>query len=251
MSTASPGGVQSVHRSLDLLETIASRGGHLSLGELSEASRIPMATTHRLLRTLLQRGYVRQRGDRRYALGLRMVPLGAAANALASETVHAVLADLVRDLGETSNLAVLAGRRAEYVAQAPSRHSMRMFTEVGQRVDLHSTGVGKAMLAHLGEGDAAAVLGEGTLASHTAHTLVRHEDLHAALSAIRRDGYALDDEEQELGVRCVAVPVPGPGPAMAVSVSGPVSRVTDEVVQRAVPALQVAARRLVAGPTAS
>lgn len=250
MSTAK-GGVQSVNRSLELVETLAARGGHLSLGELSEAAGIPMATTHRLLRTLVERGYVAQRGDRRYALGLRLVPLGSAAHAVVGATIHAVLAELVRDLGETANLAVLAGRRAEYVAQVPSQYAMRMFTEVGQRVDLHSTGVGKAMLAHLEDAEVAAVVGDGTLAAHTERTMVRRRELQAALAEVRGAGWAVDDGEQELGVRCVAVPVLGPGVPMAVSISGPVSRVTDDVVARAVPSLQAAARRLATGSPTS
>lgn len=247
MSTTAPGGVQSLHRSLDLLEAIAAHGGHLSLGELSEASSIPAPTVHRLLRTLLERGYVRQRADRRYALGYRLVPLGTSATALMGETVRSVLADLVGELGESANLAVLSGHQAEYVAQVPSAHAMRMFTQVGHRVELHCTGVGKAMLAHLEESVVAEVIAAVGLPRRTEHTLATAPLLHAALARVREDGFALDEQEQELGVRCVAVPVTGAGVAMAVSVSGPLTRLDDALVARAVPALRAAAARIGGG----
>ena len=144
-----PTGVQSLHRALDLLEVIADDGGALGLSDLAAATSLPLPTIHRILATLTDRGYVRRLSDRRYALGHRLVPLGTAARALAGLDADAVLTGLVDDLGETANLAVLADDHVEYVAQVPSRHSMRMFTEVGRSVELHCTGVGKAMLAQL------------------------------------------------------------------------------------------------------
>lgn len=250
MSNAGPGGVQSLHRSLDLvaaLESAGAHGGHLPLAELAGAAGIPAATAHRLLRTLVERGYVRQRPDRRYALGFRLVPLGTTAAALLGEVAEGVLADLVGELGETADLAVLAGRRAEYVAQAPGRYSMRMSTQVGHRVALHCTGVGKALLAQLDEAAVAALATREGLPGHTEHTLTTLPALRAALAQVREQGYAEDHEEQEPGVRSVAVPVGGAGVGMAVSISGPLTRVTDEVVGRAVPALQAAAVRLEQG----
>src|ERR1700761_2477989 len=84
---------------------------------------------------------------RRYSLGSRLVPLGANAHALLGERVLPVLRDLAELTGESANFAVLTQGRAEYAAQAPGRHTMRIFSEVGNRVELHCTGVGKALLA--------------------------------------------------------------------------------------------------------
>ena len=145
------GGVQSVHRALDLVEVVAARGGHLSLGEIADAVDVPLPTVHRLLRTLVARGYMRQMPNRRYALGFRLVPLGTSASSMVGAGTDRVLGSLVDALGETANLAILSGSHAEYVAQVPSRHTMRMFTEVGRQVELHCTGVGKALLAQLPE----------------------------------------------------------------------------------------------------
>lgn len=241
----SPGGVQSVQRTLDLLEAVASAGGAMAIGELAFASGLPLPTIHRLLRTLVDRGYMRQLPDRRYALGFRLVPLAVTANAMIGATAQSMLADLVEELGETANLAALSGDRAEYVAQAPSRHSMRMFTEIGRRVELHCTGVGKALLAQLDDAQVEAIVHRAGMPAHTPHTMGTFRELKAALADIRRKGYALDEQEQEIGVRCVAVPVPGGlAPGMALSVSGPLPRMTDQLVKRAVPRLQRAAHTL-------
>jgi len=244
---ARDGGVQSVHRALDLVEVVAARGGHLTIGEIAAATEVPLPTVHRLLRTLVDRGYMRQMPNRRYALGFRLVPLGAAAGSMAGADTEVVLTGLVDRLGETANLAVLSGARAEYVAQVPGRHAMRMFTEVGRQVDLHCTGVGKALLSRLDDDRALALVRRGGLHRQTEHTLVTEAALLDDLAAIRERGYALDEQERELGVRCVAVPV-GPAPLswMAVSVSGPVTRMTDDLVARAVPLLQEAGDRLAA-----
>ncbi len=239
------GGVQSLHRALDILEIVATRGGQLTIAEIAAATDLPLPTTHRLLRTLVDRGYMRQMPSRRYALGFRLVPLGATASSMAGADTEGVLSRLVDALGETANLAVLSGSHAEYVAQVPSRHSMRMFTEVGRQVDLHSTGVGKALLSQLTDARACEITRRVGLHRQTEHTLVTEPALLADLALVRSRGYALDEQEQEAGVRCVAVPV-GPEPMswMAVSVSGPVTRMTDELIQRAVPLLQEAGRQL-------
>ena len=239
-----PGGVQSLHRALDVLEVLAARGGQLAIGEIATGAGLPVPTTHRLLRTLVERGYVHQSPDRRYALGARLVPLGTLAGSLVGVDAEAVLSRLVDALGETANLAMLSGSRAQYVAQVPGRHTMRMFTEVGRLVDLHSTGVGKALLARLDDARALDHVRRIGLAGRTDHTLVTEQSLLADLALVRERGYALDEQEQEIGVRCVAVAVGEPMPWLAVSVSGPVTRMTDDLVDRAVPLLHAAAREL-------
>ncbi|WGX96024.1 IclR family transcriptional regulator [Nocardioides sp. L-11A] len=239
------GGVQSVHRALDLLEIVAAGGGHLAIGEIAAASDIPLPTIHRLLQTLVDRGYMRQMPNRRYALGFRLVPLGSTASSLVGVNTQTILGELVDALGETANLAILTGAHAEYVAQVPSRHAMRMFTEVGRQVELHCSGVGKALLAQLGDDQIRSVIDRVGLPGYTPHTLTTETALFADLAEIRRRGYAMDEEEKEIGVRCVAVPIKAERLSwMAVSVSGPRARMTDDIVARAVPLLQGAAERL-------
>lgn len=236
-------GVQSVHRALDVLEALAAAGGTASLRDLATACGLPAPTLHRLASTLVDRGYLRQAHDRRYSLGSRLVPLGADAHALLGERALPVLRGLAELTGESANLAVLTQGRAEYVAQAPGRHTMRIFTEVGNRVALHCTGVGKALLAALPPAQACRLIGTAPLTARTAATITGPAALHAEITLIRARGYALDEGEMEVGVRCVAVGVPGAAP-MAVSVSGPAARMTDNLVATAVSALRAAAAGL-------
>jgi IclR family acetate operon transcriptional repressor len=240
-------GVQSVHRALDLLEIVSAGGGHLAIGEIAAASTIPLPTIHRLLQTLVERGYMRRLPSRRYALGFRLAPLGAVANSMVGADTESILAELVAELGESANLAILSGDHAEYVAQVPSRHAMRMFTEVGRRVELHCTGVGKALLAQLEDDQVRRIVGRIGLPGYTPYTLTTEAALFESLTEIRDHGYAVDEQEQEVGVRCVAMPVGSDLLSwMAVSISGPVTRMTDDVVARAVPLLRAAATRLAA-----
>ena len=145
--TEKSGGVQSVDRVFDILEIMASAGGAIGLSELAEAAKLPLPTIHRLTRALVDRGYVRQLPSRKYALGPKLIRLGESATQLIGAWSRPHLTDLVRATGETANMAVLDGTMAVYVAQVPSEHSMRMFTEVGRRVFTHCTGVGKALEA--------------------------------------------------------------------------------------------------------
>ena len=141
--------VRSLERAFELLEHLADGGGEMALTELAEASGLPLPTIYRLMRTLVNRGYVRQEPSKRYSLGPRLIRLGETAGRLLGSWAQPVLAELVNEVGETANMAVLEGDEVVYVAQVPSRHSMRMFTEVGRRVRPHCTGVGKALLAQL------------------------------------------------------------------------------------------------------
>jgi IclR family transcriptional regulator, acetate operon repressor len=240
---AADGGVQSVHRALDVLEALAAAGGTASLGDLAAACGLPAPTLHRLAGTLADRGYLRQLPDRRYSLGSRLVPLGADAHALIGARALPVLRGLAGLTGESANLAVLAHGRAEYVAQVPGRHTMRTFTEVGNRVALHCTGVGKALLAAVPPAQASQLIGAAPLAAQTAGTITDPAALHAEIALIRARGYALDEGEMEIGVRCVAVGLPA-APPMAVSVSGPAARMTDDLITAAVSALHTAAEQL-------
>jgi IclR family transcriptional regulator, acetate operon repressor len=121
---------------------------------------------------------------------------------------------------------------------------MRMFTEVGRRVHLHCTGVGKVLLAQMSPETARRLLLQGGMPARTDRTVTDPDELLAQLPGVAEQGYALDDGEQEAGVRCVAVPVPGGSAAGAISVSGPAGRLGLDAVPRVVPLLQSAAAAL-------
>jgi IclR family acetate operon transcriptional repressor len=208
---------------------MAGAGGEMGISELAEASGLPHPTIHRLLRTLVDLDYVRQRPSRRYELGLRLVSLGEKARDILAVWARPSLARLVEETGETANLSLLEGDELVYVAQVPSQNQMRMWIEVGLRVLPHSTGAGKALLAQLRTAEARAIIERTGLPVRTQHTIADLDAFMAELEVVRQRGYAVDDEEHELGVRCIAVAL-AIGPAyVALSVSGPASRLDTNV----------------------
>lgn len=241
---AGPRLVQSLTRAFDLLELMADAGGDAGLSELSDASGIPLPTIHRLMRTLVQRGYARQERSRRYALGPQLIRLGESASRLLGLWARPYLTELVELTGETANLALREGDEAVYVAHVPSRHAMRMFTEVGRRVPLHTSAVGKVMLAQLPSVEVDAILLRSGLRALTDRTITDAAALHRQLADVRVTGYAADVGEYEVGVGCVAVPLPGAFALAALSVSGPAARLTAETRERVAPRMQRVARDL-------
>jgi IclR family acetate operon transcriptional repressor len=239
------GGVQSLSRAFAILEAMADAGGEIGLSQLATNAQLPPATIHRLVRTLVSLGYVRQEPSRQYSLGPRLMRLVDASTKRMATLAHPYMSEVVDTLGESVNLAVLDGEEIVYVAQLqPSQNFMRMFTEVGRRVKPHATAVGKAILAARGEDEVRELLGRTGMPRRTEHTLTTPEELFADLQRVRDRGYALDDGEQELGVRCVALAVAGAPRPIALSMSGPLTRMSDEVIARAVPILRWAAERI-------
>ncbi|MGC1208329.1 MAG: IclR family transcriptional regulator [Ornithinimicrobium sp.] len=241
---ARPGSVQSIQRAFTLLETIADHGGTMGLSQLAESANLPLPTIHRLVRTLVELGYLRQDANRQYVLGPALTRLGESAAATLSVWARPYLQKLVDDLGESANLAMLEGDQIVYVAQAQSQRSMRMFTEVGRRVLPHCTAVGKAIMSTMPQHDVLEILKRTGMPSHTENTITTASAFVEALAWAAESGYSVDEGEQEVGVRCVAVQVPDVPTRLAISVSGPATRMTEEVIAKAVPLLQAAGQNL-------
>lgn len=244
-----PGGtgaprVQSVERTFELLEAMSDLGGSAGLVQLAKRLRLPPTTTHRLVRTLVDLGYVCQGPSREYSLGPRLMRLGEHAGRLLGSWALPHLRGLVDEVGESANLALLDGDHIVYAAQVPGRHAMRMFTEVGKSAPAHCTAVGKAMLAGLPADEAIALVSMSRMRPQTTNTIVTAEGFRQELELVRSLGYAVDNEEQEIGVRCVAVALPGRSPRAAISLSGPSPRMTDALIHRSVPLLRRAAAAL-------
>jgi IclR family acetate operon transcriptional repressor len=231
------GTVQSIERAFSLLEIAADHGGMLTLSQLAADSGLPMPTIHRLVRTLVDLGYMRQEPSRQYVLGPRLIRLGESTSRMLGIWARPHLSKLVDVLGESANLAMLDGDQVVYIAQVQSKHSMRMFTEVGRRVNPHCTAVGKAMLARMPRESVHELLKRTGMPRHTDHTITTIPDFDRELEDTAAKNYAVDEGEQEIGVRCVAVVVPNVASKLAISVSGPATRMTDALIERAVPLL--------------
>jgi IclR family acetate operon transcriptional repressor len=237
---ASLSAVQSIERALDLLECLARSTGWVGISELGYATGQPVGTIHRLLKTLTARGYVvRDSRTRRYALGPAFRRLAGAGLQTLDWTAIATpfLQELVEISGETANLAVLERNRAVYEAQAQPTRMVRMFTALGNRVPLHCTGCGKVLLAYQPDSVVASIVAEEGLPRYTETTITDPGQLQQELEMIRNQGYAIDNGEQEEGVRCIAVPVYGSKGKViaALSISGPSSRVDSRHIPTLLP----------------
>lgn len=225
------GGVQSVDRALDVLEAL-SLAGELGVSEVAARTGLVVSTAHRLLAGLANRGYVAQNEDNgKYLLGFKLLELTGGLEVLTSPLRAAARPHLERvqlATQETTNLVVLDGDRVIYVDQVEGSHSVRMFTRVGTSALAHTTGSGKAILSHRPD-DAIERLyprEREPFERLTSRTLTTLDALKQDFVRIRRRGYALDTEEHEEGVTCVATAVfDVTGFACAaISISGPTAR---------------------------
>jgi IclR family acetate operon transcriptional repressor len=224
--------VQSLERALDLLEALAD-SDELGVSELATRTGLVPSTAHRLLGTLVSRGYAAQSPTTgRYLLGDKLLELTAGLKDRLEQLRHAArphLEAIMEQTGETTNLVVLEGRNAVYIESVTGTRSVRLFTEIGQAIPAHTSGSGKALLAWRAAEDVDALLGGEPLPASTPHTLTTLEALHADLEQIHRRGYATDHEEHEIGVACVATPILDAAgtPLAAISISGPTPRMQD------------------------
>lgn len=227
------GQVRSLTRALSLLTHLAKCGDGMSLTELSEAAGLPPSTTHRLLTTLESERFVRpdpQGGLWRIGVAAFYVGAAFARSRDRLSLARPYLRRLMEMTGETSNLFVESDGEAICIGQIESRHAMRAITGVGGRVLMHTSGAGKALLAFMEAPRRQRVLSSMPLARITERTITSRAELERVLDEVRAVGFATDDEEHALGLRCVAAPIFNEfGDAVAaISISGPSARIPAE-----------------------
>jgi len=219
--------IQSLGRGLAILEKLAEAPNGLGITELAEQFEVDKGNMSRLMQTLANYGFAeKDLTTRRYVLGPQIVRLSRIVltrNPL-RDTAKPFLNQLVDSTGECAHLAILAQGQALYIDQAESPASLRVTTGVGTLAPLYCTALGKVLLAFAG-----APMPEKQQA-YTMRTIIDQHSLELHLERVRSQGYAMDDEEFEIGVRCIAVPVFDfrDKCVAAVGISGPTSRMSLE-----------------------
>lgn len=234
-----PPSVKSSERTLQLLEHVAAVGEAQTLASLSQDLGIPKSSLHAILRTMVNRGWLQTDADSlRFRLGVRALLVGSSyveSDDVVTRT-SATLDRLADEIGETIHLGRLDGADIVYLAKRESRHPLRLFSAVGRRLPAHATALGKCILAW--QEDPLATL-PAVLPQLTEHTIVDREALLRDLEAVRARGYAVDDEENTPGIRCIAVPIRQGGLVSdAISCSVPVVRFDDTVRSKVIDAMQ-------------
>jgi DNA-binding IclR family transcriptional regulator len=221
---------QSVDRAVKALMFVADRPR--TVGEVAEQLSVHSTTALRILHTLHSWRLLDRRPNGTYRLGAAILELGQ--QALESLDIRDIVAPFMQDLhratGETVHLAILENGHVVYIDKIESQHPVRMYSRIGLMAPLHCTGVSKAILAHLPGPERDRLIETAEFTKYTPHTLVSPKALLADLDLTRTRGYAVDDEEHEIGIRCVAAPIlhADGKVAASLSVSTPGMRVSRE-----------------------
>lgn len=244
--------VQAVTRALVLLEILAREDRAISLSELAKKAQLKPATTHRLLTTMMNRGFIEQDPvSSHYRLGIKTFEIGnAALNVNDLRTIsRPFLKSLAQQTNETTNLAILDGAEVVYIDQLESTNIVivKMFARVGSRGPAYCTGTGKILLADLPEEELKKRLAQVEFIKFTEHTITDIDELIKALNQIRKQGYALDFSERDEGVICIAAPIRNFEKRVqaAISVSAPAQRMDRERIETEIlPLLLKAAQQI-------
>ncbi|MGH7947954.1 MAG: IclR family transcriptional regulator [Candidatus Binataceae bacterium] len=224
---------QVLDRVIRILDCFTADDAELGLQDFVDRAGLHKSTVYRLLAAMRGYGLVGfDASTLRYHAGFRLFELGSLAisRLKVDKFAHPTLEKLVEQTGETSHLCVLDGADVIYVAKVESRRALRIPSAVGSRNPAYCTGVGKAMLAHLGNDALAAYFERTLLRPFTRRTMTSRKQLVPQLRQIASQGYAIDDQEREDGVRCIAAPVRGHDGRVvaAVSCAGPATRITKD-----------------------
>jgi len=228
--------MKSLNKALDIIGAV-SQLGSAGIREISSKTGFPPATTHRIAATLVKRRFFNQDPvTKTYSLSLRFLELGTKVQQQFDLPTIARphLQKLMSETGESANLAIRDGDSVVYLDQVQNDNSMlKIFTRLGTRAPLFSTGVGKMLLSQWNKPDLEAYLKRTHLIPYTSHTLVNRNQLIRELERISARGFAVDNEEMEEGVRCVAALVfdHRQRVAAAVSISGAAMRITENRIE--------------------
>ena len=200
--------MNSLDRALDILEFITTNGGS-GVEEVSQHLDIPKSSVYRILSTLERRGYIRHAGPNNYEVGIRLLML----QGITERQNHFIqvarphLQSLAQRTGQTAHLALLAVNQVGYIDTVMGNQGLSIYPSIGTRTPLYCTSLGKVLLAWLPPKKCGSILDQIKLERRTSNTITSRTELEAHLAQVRKQGYALDQEEYELGLRCIGAPI--------------------------------------------
>lgn len=237
-----------VERALAMLEAVSQAPEGLSNAEISRQLKIPKSSASYILRTLEKKGYLNREGQGRYRVGLKVLSLSR--GALSGIDVREVAFPIMRRLMErthlTCHLAILDGPDAVYVEKVEPEGFIKMDTWVGRRMSVHATSVGKSLVAYIPQQRLEKIVAAQGMQKRTPKTITTLPRLLKDLEKVRAQGYALDDEENNPGARCLGAPIfnQSGGVEAAIGLSGTIHQVNPQTMQRIVEAIKDAARQI-------
>lgn len=244
----STGRVQSIDRAIAVLKCFSENTRELKLSDISDHLDLNKSTVHGIISTLKFHGFINQDEEtQKYRLGLALMELGTIV--INSFDIRSIVAPVINDIcnqvQETVHLGTLDNIEVVYIEKKESSHSMRIFTNIGARQPAYCTGIGKAMIAYL-EPDALIALLPEEIKKFTPKTITDKIELTRELSKVKKNGYAIDDEENSEGLKCVGAPIfDHTGKAKyAISVSGPTIRMTEDKIQETIKLLTNATKEI-------
>ncbi len=238
-----------VERALAMLESVAEESEGLSNADISRKLKIPKSSASYILRTLEKQGYLnREPGTGKYRVGLKVLSLsrGALSGLDVREVALPIMRRLMEQTSLTCHLAILDGPDAVYVEKVAPQGFIKMDTWVGRRMHVHATSVGKALVAHISRERLEKILSQQGMQKRTPKTITTVPRLLKELEKVRQQGYAVDDEENNMGARCVGAPVFNQHGSIEASLglSGTINQVNAHTMSRILQALKDAARHV-------
>jgi len=228
--------MKAAERVLDTLESFLKQEGEIGLVELANLSKLNISTTHRIASILVKRGYLNQHNKRaKYSLSAKLLEFTPSIKSITkiADIAFPFLVELSKQINESVIVSVLDRNEAVNIEHVECSQNLRFTSRVGARLPLHSTAVGKILLAYMTEKELEKFLDSKGLTYFTENTITDPDRLRAELAAIRREEIAMNEEESELGVKCVASSIKdGSGKVVAaVTISGPSARLNSHRVR--------------------
>lgn len=242
-------GVQVIDRALDIIEILSIEREGLGVTEIGNRLSLHKSTVYRILSALAERGYIaKDQKTNNYKIGLKLVEVSSVYlnNVELKTEARPHLNELTKKFGQTSHIAILDGFDAVYIDKLDTQSSIRLYSQIGKRVPLHVSGLGKVLISDMNRPELEVYLKDYEFNPYTDNTIISKDEFFSTIEKVKKQGWALDDEEHEAGIRCIAAPVKDyrGKTVAAISISGPSNIIAPELDVETSSTVMAAAREI-------